>query len=209
MGATDVNQDKQQEEQQKHDVFDVASIEGLGKTVQRRWVRVPEWDNKEVCMWGTTRADIKTIYEQQKTAGEHDADIQTHRIAATVMCCARDGDGDDAERLFNEFKLGWLQQQPTSVLDRLYNAVQELDLSSGVREQDILDFFGMMGALNSCLRRIASVCDACTDCPESSRMSCPLQLFGWLSSRKKSSENESTDTSVTTAEETSEADNGA
>lgn len=162
------------------DVFTVADIATLGHTVQKRWVRVPEWGNKQLCMWGTTGLETRKINDECGIALKDPTQFALRRRTATILYCARDGDGPDAKPVFGHDQWGWLEAQPNSALDTLYNAVQELDISSGIKADQIIDFFAVVGSLRTCLAHIGSACGACTDCPENSRMSCPQQLLDSL-----------------------------
>ena len=137
-------------------------------------MRVAEWNNQEVCVWGTDLNAQKRINQDMRLANEGDQDqILQRRAIATIIDCCKDGDGPDAKPLFERDKhWGWIAKQPTSVIDLLVGTVQELDVSSGLRAKDILDFFAMTGALETCLTSIASHCgvsiDSLANCPETS-----------------------------------------
>jgi hypothetical protein len=182
---------------QSHEVFDPASIVALGNVVRRRWIEVPEWDGKSVCMWGTTFADAARI-EGDAALGEVPM-VQGHRRRiATIIECARNGDGPEAKPLFERTAhWGWLETQPTSVILRLYNVVEELDATDSVTTDQIASFFAIVGSLKKCLTHIASHCDACTDCPANSRPDCLRPLLQWLYKPTESSASTSTDTSAT------------
>lgn len=138
----------------------------LGHTVRKRWLRVPEWGGREVCMWGTTLGERVRIEADAAMAGDDANSAALRRQVATVLECARDGDQAEAQRVFSrEQHWGWLQQQPSSVLDPLYLAVADLDLGSESAAQAVVSFFATDDNLRLCLTRIASACGACTDCP--------------------------------------------
>jgi hypothetical protein len=180
-------------------VFDPASIATLGNVVRRRWVEVPEWGGASVCLWGTTFADAARIEGDVALEEANLARFQ-RRCIATIIECARDGDGPEAKPVFERTAhWGWLEKQPNSVLLRLYNVVSELDAIDGVTGEQIASFFETVGSLKACLTHIASHCDACTDCPANSRPECPRQLLPSLYKPTESSANTSTDTSATAA----------
>lgn len=138
----------------------------LGHTVRKRWLGVPEWGGREVCMWGTTLGDRVRIEADAAMAGDDTNKAALRRQVATVLECARDGDGPEARRVFcREQHWGWLEQQPSSVLDPLYLAVADLDLGSEAQAEAVMSFFEIAEDLRHCLTRIASACGACTDCP--------------------------------------------
>lgn len=189
-----------EEQDVKRNVFDVAQIAALGNVVPRKWLRVPEWDNAEVCVWGTDLNAQKAINQDASLGGDSMDEAAKRRIVATVIETCKDGDGDDAKPIFErERHWKWLERQPASVLNSLMNTVQELDMSSGLRAQEILDFFGMTEALGNCLTSIASVCGASTDyllnCPETSP---PLRLI-WLCTQIECSLSANTHGSAPTA----------
>jgi hypothetical protein len=178
--------------------FTVDLIASLGDTVPKRWVKVNEWrvvapdgevrSDGSVCVWGTTLAQTKAIEQDVRLAqGKDPGEAMSRRIIATIIECAHAGEEPDAPLLFTRAAhWGWLAKQPTTVLDALFGAVQELDMASGVKMENILDFFAMTGSLRDCLQRIASRCDACTDCPANSQVTCPQQALTLASSRTTS-----------------------
>jgi hypothetical protein len=194
MGATD--------KQQSRSVFSTAKIiadPALQWTIPFRWVRMPEWGADEVCVWGTRLDDTSRIADEIRLAGDDTDKAEQRRIVATVIQCCRDGEGAEAKRVFGKSDWEWLAAQPTSALNRIVNAVQELDASGGIRERDIYDFFVMMQALESALSSIASACGCSIDSRASSQ-EIPLPVrFASLCSQIVSSLNGKTDTSVTTA----------
>lgn len=205
MAETDVQKAQAQEPQNEpkaHNVFDIATIATLDQTVPTRWVRIAEWNNQEVCVWGTDLNAQKRINQDMRLANEGDQDqILQRRAIATIIDCCKDGDGPDAKPLFERDKhWGWVAKQPTSVIDLLVGTVQELDVSSGLRAKDILDFFAMTGALETCLTSIASHCGVSTDslanCPETS----PQERLMWQCLQIASSLGGNTPGSATTAE---------
>ena len=198
MGENEQDKDGQEKVAEAVDAqrkaFTLDLIASLGDTIPKRWVTVKEWrvvrpdgelvSDGSVCVWGTSLAQTKAIEQDVAMAKGDATDAFARRMVATIIECVRDGDGEDAKPLFNRAKhWGWLEKQPTTVLDALYGAVQELDMASGVKMENILDFFAMTGALRECLQRIASRCDACTDCPANSQATCPQQALMLASSR--------------------------
>lgn len=162
-------------------VFSIADIPTLGHTVAKRWVRVPEWGDAEVCMWGTTLDDRARIESDAAFAEKDEIQAAIRRQISAIIACARDGDTPDAKRLFAPEKhWAWLQAQPSSVLNPLYAAVLDLDIS-GAATQEVEDLFGIAGlkaevaALRNCLSYIASASASCTDCPENSQGTCQLR----------------------------------
>lgn len=197
-------------DKQQHDVFDPATIPMLGNTVRKQWVRIPEWGNREVCMWGTDSRSARRIADETRAAGDNPIEAQARNRIATIIHCARDGDGADAKPIFDTVThWGWLEGQGTSVTDRLFGTVQELDRSTGFTQEALYSFFAMTHALQECLRRIGSHSGACTDCPESCQPTCPQKLFGLLLSPTPSSESEKTDGSATSAPSSSSDSNAA
>lgn len=199
--ANDEKQVQEQEAAPKRKVFDAAQIATLGNVVPRKWVRVPEWDNAEVCVWGTDLNAQKNINQDTRICGDDMDEAAKRRIIATIIETCKDGDGDDAKPIFvREQHWKWLERQPASVLNNLMNTVQELDMSGGLRAQEIIDFFAMTEALGDCLTSIASACGACTDylanCQETSP---PLRLV-WLCTQIASSLSASTPGSARSAQ---------
>jgi hypothetical protein len=194
MGETDA-QDVVAEQRK---AFTADLVASLTDTVPKRWVKVNEWrvvtpqgevvSDGSVCMWGTTLKQTKAIEEDVQVGNGKAGETISRRIIATIIECAREGDGSaeypSTAPLFNRAThWGWLEKQPTTVLDALFGAVQELDMASGVKMEQILDFFEMTGSLKACLQHIASHCDACTDCPQNSLRTCPQQALTLASSQ--------------------------
>ncbi len=171
------------------EVFSASDIPTLGNTVQTRWVTVPEWGGKSVCVWGTTMHERLTIESDAAMEAQNPARAANRRQIAAVIDCVRDGDGPDAKPIFERSAhWAWMEKQPTSVLDPLFECIRELD-SSGTAMAAVEDFFrskrsefeGLFGVtalkaevdqLRSCLSYTASASGACTDCPQSSA-TCP------------------------------------
>ena len=162
-------------------VFSVDDIPVLTNTVGKRWVRIPEWGDSEVCVWGTRLTDRARIESDAAQAGDKPTQAAIRRQIAAVIECTRDGDGPDAARIFERARdWGWLERQPASALDAIYAAVRDLD-ASGATTQAVEDLFGLpeirteIEQLKSCLSYIASVSGCCTDCPQNSQGTCPLR----------------------------------
>ena len=167
------------------DVFDPSCIPSLGNTRPFRWVTVPEWRNSRVCMWGCDLADNRAIDADARTGCELDTVdgrilFGDRRKVATILQCAHTGEPPDGKVMFDRSAWSWLESEPVSVTESLVNAVQELNMSSGIRADQVVSFFGIVGSLKSCLTSIASHCDACTDCPQNSRDGCLKAILGSL-----------------------------
>jgi hypothetical protein len=165
---------------EKRRVFSIADIPNLTNTVNKRWLTVPEWGSAEVCVWGTTVGDTVRIESDAKLAGADEMKAAARRQIATIIETCRDGDTPEASRLFRrDLHWGWLEAQPSSVLDALYGCVRDMD-SDGSTRQAMVDFLGIpelvaeVAQLKSCLTNIASVSGSCTDCHQNSPETCPL-----------------------------------
>lgn len=171
----------QKVEQAVRTVFRAEDIPTLTNTVGKRWVRIPEWGDREVCVWGTRLGDRARIESDAAQAENRPAQAAIRRQIAAVIECSRDGDGPDAKLLFERKRdWGWLEQQPASALDAIYATVRDLD-ASGATTAVVEDLFGVaeirteIEQLRSCLSYIASVSGYCTDCPQNSQGTCPLR----------------------------------
>lgn len=174
--------------------FNPSMIPMMGNNVSKEWITVPEWrimdkdgniiSDGSVCVWGTTQKNIISIENDVRLSPDNDLVAAARRQIATIIECCKDGDGADAKPIFTRTKSwGWLEEQPSAVLDRITRTVAELDLSGPLRIKDVMDFFLTVENLQGCLRHIGSVCGSCTDCHQKSQGTCPLQSLTQLSSQ--------------------------
>jgi hypothetical protein len=191
-------------------VLQAVDVATAGDIVPKRWVDLPEFGGKSVCVWGTTRGERTRIISDMRGAGDDTDAAATKHMVATVIECVRDGDGPEAKRIFDRVThWGVIEKWPSGLIERIVNAVQELDTSGGVTVDELVSFFRVTGTLGDALMSIASACGVSTDCLANSPTGSPLRRLEWLCSQIVSSLSEKTGISATPATSSISADSPA